>query len=641
MLHTGSKVRVVSAALTLCMRRSQFATQVSEDVAASTVTGDAVERLESHVLVLYTGGTIGMKLVGDVYEPVPFYLPQAIRQLPPLNDAKYIEMFYGDAQVKPFCLPKIRDIEKRVVYWVLEYEPLLDSSDMTFDDWIRIGTDIRKAYEQYSGFVILHGTDTLAYTSSALSFMLENLRKPVIITGAQIPVCEIRSDGRENLVGALLLAGIYDIPEVCVYFNNRLWRGNRTTKVDATGLEAFSSPNMLPLAIMDSTVRINHDAIIRPSSIAPFHVQDNLCRNVGLLRIFPSISINSVRAFLQPPTEGVVLQTFGAGNMPSRRTDIIAEIKNAIYRGCIIINCTQCLKGQVDVQYFTGKILYDVGVIPGSDMTPEAALLKLSYVLGKAEWSLEKKRKMVQENLRGEITMYKRTLQFPDIIPQLAKFLHVDSSKEVANMTRSVFPTLLCYAAQTNDLELTELLVEYGAVAATPDYNRRTALHVAANLGHIEILKYLLKHGAVVDARDHRDDNALICAIRGGQVECIKELRNAGATISLSPTELGIQLCYAASKGDLGSLNAWVAAGADVNQVDYDGRSALHVAVSRNDSLCTLFLLDNGANPLLRDCTGKCALEEAEISCSDSIKKMLKDSTSKMPVPDVKFVLGS
>ncbi|VDK31356.1 unnamed protein product [Gongylonema pulchrum] len=166
---------------------------------------------------------------------------------------------------------------------------------MTFDDWIRIGTDIQKAYDWYDGFVVLHGTDTLAYTASALSFMFENLGKPVIITGAQIPVCETRSDGRDNLIGALIFAGSFDIPEVTVYFNNKLLRGNRSLKLDNSGLEAFDSPNMLPLAHMEISIKIMYESIYRSPTIQPFQVHENLCRNIGLLRIFPSISIDLVK----------------------------------------------------------------------------------------------------------------------------------------------------------------------------------------------------------------------------------------------------------------------------------------------------------------------------------------------------------
>ncbi|KIH58381.1 L-asparaginase, type I [Ancylostoma duodenale] len=292
---------------------------------------------------------------GYVYSPQAGYLPSVIRTIPPLNDTAFIEKNFASSPVKPYSLPPVRLMKKRVVYWIVEYEPLLDSCDMTFDDWIRVATDIRKAYHNYDGFVVLHGTDTLAYTASALSFMMENLGKPVIITGSQIPVAEVRSDGMENLIGALIIAGNFDIPEVCVYFNNKLMRGNRTIKLDNSALEAFDSPNMQPLARMAIKIQVNYDSIFRSTNINPFTVHDNLCRDVGLLRIFPSMSIESVRAFLQPPTKGVILQTFGAGNMPTKRKDIIDALKEAIARGCLVVNCSQCVKGQVDVNYATGK----------------------------------------------------------------------------------------------------------------------------------------------------------------------------------------------------------------------------------------------------------------------------------------------
>ncbi|CAI5449974.1 unnamed protein product [Caenorhabditis angaria] len=359
----GSFMRNISA--------TELVLEVQETTANAKHLGQPQALPESRVLVLYTGGTIGMKSTDGVYCPVAGYLPEVIRDIPPLNDRQYIEANYAQVAVRPYSLPPVRHMKKRVVYWIVEYEPLLDSCDMTFDDWIRIASDIKKAYHNYDGFVVLHGTDTLAYTASALSFMMENLGKPVIITGSQIPVAEVRSDGMENLIGALITAGNFDIPEVCVYFNNKLMRGNRTVKLDNSALEAFDSPNMHPLANMAINIKVNYDSIFRSDNIAAFTVHENLCRHVGMLRIFPSMTIESVKAFLAPPTQGVILQTFGSGNMPTRRSDIIEALKEAIERGLMVINCSQCLKGQVDVNYATGKILYDIGVIPGSDMTSE------------------------------------------------------------------------------------------------------------------------------------------------------------------------------------------------------------------------------------------------------------------------------
>ena len=286
----------------------------------------------SRVLVLYTGGTIGMQTVNGVYCPAPGYLPGALAATPHMNDASFV--FDIDSQTREpneqrkwLALPPVKNCLRRIIYTIIEYNPLLDSSDMTANEWIAIGKDIQQMYTQFDGFVVLHGTDTMSYTASALSFMFSHLSKPVVVTGSQIPVGETRSDGHENLIGALITAGTLDIAEVCLYFNSKLFRGNRTSKVDNCGLDAFNSPNMAPLARFNVNIDVDWDSVYRPMRQLPLALHTNLDCHVGVLRIFPSISAETVRAFVAEPMRGVVLQTYGSGNVPSRRRDILDELR--------------------------------------------------------------------------------------------------------------------------------------------------------------------------------------------------------------------------------------------------------------------------------------------------------------------------
>ena len=223
---------------------------------------------ESFVLVLYTGGTIGMvRNAEGALAPAVGAMEAKIRQTCTMHDQEYSQDRFGHlaseaAKNPPLVLPVVPE-HKRVVYTIYEYDPLLDSSNMTMDDWVLIAKDVQDNYEVFDGFVILHGTDTMAFTASALSFMLEHLGKPVIVTGSQIPCFETRSDGRDNFVGALILAGNYQIPEACVYFNHQLMRGNRTIKVSAGNLDAFHSPNMTPLVKVGIDIEVDYRSIHR------------------------------------------------------------------------------------------------------------------------------------------------------------------------------------------------------------------------------------------------------------------------------------------------------------------------------------------------------------------------------------------
>ncbi|TRM55487.1 asparaginase-domain-containing protein, partial [Schizophyllum amplum] len=284
---------------------------------------------------------------------------------------------------------------KAMRYAIMEWHPLLDSSNIEMKDWIRMATEIELNYNLFDAFVILHGTDTMSYTSSALSFLLEDLGKTVIITGAQIPLSQLRNDATDNLMGALLMAGHYTIPECCLYFNHTLFRGNRVMKVSSEDLAAFDSPNFAPLVKVGIDIVVNWNDVIRQTSLRRFKAHKDMSSQVVTIRLFPGITAAMISAFCAPPVQGVVLEAFGAGNAPNRQ-DLLQAVRQACDRGVIIVAISQCTKGSVSVAYETGKALVNAGVVPGYDMC--------DYLLSKPELSTAAIRDLLRTPLRGELT---------------------------------------------------------------------------------------------------------------------------------------------------------------------------------------------------------------------------------------------
>ncbi|XP_072165881.1 L-asparaginase-like [Diadema setosum] len=350
------------------------------------------------ILVIYTGGTVGVKKVNNVYIPVKDYLPDFIRNTPTV---------YGrqTASIQSLSTFDLTNREgSHILYSILEWDTIKDSSNINAEDWKHMAKDIRRYYTVFDGFVILHGTDTMTYTASALSFMLDNLAKPVVITGAQIPIAEFRSDGENNMLGALAMASTrHDdgrvIAEVCIFFNNKLIRGNRSMKMSCSKLDAFDSPNFKPLATLEDNIEVNWNDVRQPVPGREFSIKANMTAKVTLLWMYPTITLDTVRANLRGDIKGVVLMTFGAGNVPSNRQDILSEIQNAVEGGKLIVNCTQVPHGKVEASYETGDAVLRAGVIPLSDITPEAALTKLNYVIS----NVTDMDRLLTRDLRGEM----------------------------------------------------------------------------------------------------------------------------------------------------------------------------------------------------------------------------------------------
>lgn len=338
------------------------------------------------VLLIYTGGTIGMgkNPATGALEPLDF------------------NHLVGS-------MPEFDLIKTRVD--VYQFTPPIDSSDMSPSRWALLVRIIAGNYEQYDGFVILHGTDTMAYTASALSFMLENLTKPVILTGSQLPIGQLRTDGRENLVTSIELATLKDdhgharVPEVCVYFSGRLIRGNRSTKIDAGGFHAFESFNYPHLCDTGVTFSFHDHHILRPDFSKPMVPHTNMDSNIVVFSLFPGVQEHIIKnVLLSKEVRGIVMRTFGSGNAPQAPW-LMHTLKEAAQRGIIVVNISQCVAGSVEMaRYDTGCQLKQNGVVSGYDSTVEAATTKLMYLLAEHS-SPDTIRTLMNCPLAGEISL--------------------------------------------------------------------------------------------------------------------------------------------------------------------------------------------------------------------------------------------
>lgn len=554
------------------------------------------------VLLLYTGGTIGMENTPEGYKPKKGYMTGFLRKNALFHDPvfDYPPFLDHDFLVTP-------KFGHRIAYKVVEFEPLLDSSNMTMTNWAEIAQSIGENYSSFDSFVVIHGTDTMSFTASALSFMLENLRKTVVITGSQVPLTEQMNDGQDNLLGAILIAGHFLIPEVCLYFDYHLYRGNRSSKVDASDFHAFNSPNLPPLISIGVDFEVSWQLILpMPLPGAMFRVASNPCRDVGVLQLFPGLTTDVVASFLNSGIKGVVLKTYGSGDGPMHNPQMLKLCREAHQRQILIVNCPRCIYASPSSA--TEHPLEDYGVIFGHDITVEACLAKLSYVLSQPI-SFAEMRELMKKPLKGELSDQVSSSNLNQGISHaVASLLSANSKREIEMVDTTLNVAMMCTASALPS-QISTSLFQHLSRVSMPDTSKKDSLtdqerrlvrydtslrapiHVAALNANTLVTKHLLETGLNrIDARDADLRTPLYYAIKGRSEECVLALKTGGLG-AISKKEIASELCIAAAGDDVELLRCWVAAETYMNVQDYCGATCLHVAIRRRQLAATRYLV--------------------------------------------------
>ena len=453
--------------------------------------------------------------------------------------------------------------------------------------WLKIATSIETYYNDFDAFIILHGTDTMAYTSSALSFILENLSKTVIITGSQVPLSLMRNDAYNNLLNSIIIAGHFNIPEVLILFRDKLFRGNRAKKADAQDLDGFDSPNFGPLGEFSSmNLEIKWDILLKPDPKKPFSVFKNMDNHIGVYKYHPLSSQEVIEGlFKNPDIKAIIIESYGTGNLPNNRPELLNLIKETCDRGVIIVNISQCYRYKMSAVYATGTVLIEMGVINGGDMTIEAALTKMAYLIGKGYKTNEIK-EMIGKDLRGELSIADEE-KFGGVVEEhfiqaIIEAITRKSKSQDALLSSLVVPCIVSFVVKNGFIEiLSKLKQPLGVDFNYEDYDGRRPLHIACKEGRLEAVKFLLKEEVEVNPVDKNGNSPLWEAIMCRNREIIELLRSHNGIIKANKEDIVDKLLEYAANDDYGGLHLMIMGGLEKLEEygNFDDRNIGHIAM--------------------------------------------------------------
>ena len=556
----------------------------AEEIARLQIERMENSHKESKVLIIATGGTICMFDSPKGLVVKEKYIQKFLQENSNFCDSDYTYFHSKDN----FLITPETIFGKRVHYKVEEFSEIFDSSNIDINIWMKIGIYIEKNYEKYDGFIILHGTDTMAYTSSVLSFMLENLNKTVILTGGQIPLSKIRNDSFSNLLNSILIAGNFNIPEVMILFRNHLYRGNRVKKYDSNDFSSFDSPNMEPLATLGLNFEIKWEKLLKPNPRLNFCCSKNLSNEVILIKMHPGISYQNLKKYFESDfAKAIIIESYGSNmHSPISQEEINGLIFEYSQKGKIIVNVNQCYK--YDGNYSENQENY--GLIQALDMTLEATLAKLSYLLGKKLETNEIKLQLTK-NLRGELTPIQREDQFEikeeHLVQSIAHIFSKKNSSVNLELLRSILlPNIVCYLSKHNFLlDFLKELQTYNANYSMCDFDGRTPLHIACKEGNLEVVKFLTNECCDVNAIDKNGRSPLYEALTKKNKEIIIFLKEKGANLLAPHEEITDLILKSSFENNVDMLILCKEAGVTNwnSYVNYDKRNIAHIAVANNN----------------------------------------------------------